>query len=228
MNFKSLANFYTSEVWKEFRLQLIAERTQPDGFVHDEKTGEPIRHSYDIIAHHKIELTLQNVNDTEISLNPDNILLVSFDTHNQLHERFGYAQGKKVYLVYGSPCAGKNSYVDRIKRRDDMIVDIDLIWYALTGKKYYKPSALKACAFELYRHAYDMVKMRQGKWARSYIIQGAAHKGERERVLAELGAEPIFIDTPKDVCLQRLTNDNDRDHEKWKTYIDQWFDLYQP
>lgn len=228
MHFQSLANFYTSDVWKDFRRQLINERTQADGFVHDELTGEPIRNAYDIIAHHKIELTLQNVNDVEVSLNPDNIMLVSMRSHNEIHERFGYAQGKKVYLVYGPPCSGKNTYVDNVKKNADLIVDIDAIWFAITGKKYLKPDALKTCAFGLYQSLYDMARTRQGKWQRAYVIQGAAHKGNRERTINELGAESVFIDADKESCLQRLSVDPYRDKTKWTQFIEDWFRIYQP
>lgn len=93
--FKSLSEFYTSKEWRELRAQLIFERTGTDGILRCEHSGQPLLHSYEIIAHHKIELTLQNVNDYSISLNPENIMLVSLDSHNEMHARFGYAQGKK-------------------------------------------------------------------------------------------------------------------------------------
>ena len=35
----------------------------------------------EVIAHHKTKLTLQNVNDYSISLNPENIMLVSLNSH---------------------------------------------------------------------------------------------------------------------------------------------------
>ena len=226
--FKSLSEFYTSDLWRDFRAYLIHERTSNDGFVHDEHNGEPIRQSYDIIAHHKQELTLQNVNDVSIALNPDNIILVSHRTHNEHHARFGYAQGKKVYYVYGAPCSTKSTYVENNKGNSDLIVDIDNVWQALTGKRYYKPDALKTNAFDLYRHLLDMAKTRQGRWQRAYIITGGASKGQREREINELGAEPIFIDTDKETCLMNLHNAHDRDITLWTKYIEDWFAKYQP
>lgn len=225
--FKTLSEFYTSQEWRALRAQLIFERTGADGILRCEHSGQPLLHSYEIIAHHKTELTLQNVNDYSISLNPENIMLVSLNSHNEIHARFGYAQGKKVYYVYGAPCAGKNSFVNSHKGNSDLIVDIDAVWQALTGKKYYKPDALKVCAFQAYKCIYDMARMRQGKWQRAFIITGGAHKGQRERDLQELAAEPIYIDTDKQTCLERLSNDKERDHEQWKKYIDDWFEKYQ-
>lgn len=227
--YRSLSEFYTSKEWRAFRAQLIHERTnKADGILYDEFSGKPLLKSYDIIAHHKQQLTLQNVNDFSISLNPDNIMLVSMKSHNEIHARFGYTQGRKVYYIYGAPCSGKSTWVENVKGNSDLIIDIDLVWQAITGgRKYYKPDALKACAFQLYNSLLDMAKTRQGKWERAYIITGGAHKGQRERQIAELGAEPIFINTDQETCLQRLSNDTDRDKDQWAQYIADWFKLYQ-
>ena len=228
MMWRTLHDFYTSKEWRTFRESLIHQRTKPDGVLYDELNGQPLIKAYDIIAHHKQQLTVQNVNDYSISLNPDNIMLVSMRSHNEIHKRFGYAQGRKVYYVYGAPCSGKSSYVESIKGNSDIIADIDLIWAAITGgQRYVKPDALKVNAFQLYSTVLDQIKTRAGKWERAYIITGGAHKGQRERQLAELGAEPIFIDTPKDVCLQRLNGDTQRDVTQWASYIDEWFSTYQ-
>lgn len=227
---RTLADFYTSKEWRQLRAQLIHERTKADGILYDEHSGEPLLKSYDIIGHHKRELTLQNVNDYSISLNPENIMLVSHRSHNEIHARFGYLQGRKVYLVYGAPCSGKRSYVERVRGNSDLVVDIDRIWQAITGGAMYeKPDALKACAFQLYNTLLDMVKTRQGKWARAYVITGGAHKGQRERTIKDLGAEPIFIDTDQETCLQRLHSDTERAAvaDKWAEYIAEWFKIYQ-
>lgn len=228
MMWRSLSDFYTSKEWRMFREALIQERTnKDDGILYDEYNGKPLLKKYDIIAHHKQELTVQNVNDVSISLNPDNIMLISMKSHNELHNRFGYKQGRKVYYVYGAPCSGKSSYVDSVKGNSDLIVDIDLIWQAITGgRKYFKPKALKACAFQLHADLLDIVKTRQGNWERAYIITGGANKGQRERQLREYGAEPIFVNTDIDTCLQRLHADTERQAE-WETYITDWFKSYQ-
>lgn len=228
---RTLSEFYTSKEWRGLREQLIHERTnKADGILYDEHSGKPLIKSYDIIAHHKQELTLQNVNDYSVSLNPENIMLVSHKSHNEIHARFGYTQGRKVYYIYGAPCSGKSRWVENVKGNSDLVVDIDLVWQAITGgQKYFKPDALKANAFDLYNNLLDMVKTRQGKWARAYIIQGGAHKGQRERLIKELGAEPIFIDTDQQTCLQRLYSDTDRKavQDQWAGYIADWFNTFQ-
>ena len=228
---RTLAEFYTSKEWRGLREQLIHERTSKvDGILYDEYSGKPLLKKYDIIAHHIKEITIGNVNDVSISLNPENIMLVSMRSHNEIHKRFGYSQGRKVYLVYGAPCSGKSSYVQSVKGNSDLIIDIDLIWQAVTGgQKYFKPDALKLCVFQIHSQMLDMAKTRLGRWERAFIITGGAHKGQRERQLAELGAEPIFIDTDKEECKRRLFSDNDRADvkEQWERYIDEWFTIYQ-
>lgn len=226
--FGSLSQFYNSTEWRGLRQSLIIERTSADGFLYDEISGEKIINSYDIVAHHVIELTLANVNDFNISLNPENIKLVSHKTHNKIHSRFGYASGRKVYYIYGAPCSGKTSFVNSIKGNSDIVLDMDNIWQCITGGgRYEKPNALKTNAFILRDCITDMIKTRTGKWERAFVIEGGARKSDRERKIALLGAEPIFIDTDKQTCLQRLASDEKRaDKQLWAEYIEQWFNDY--
>ena len=75
--FTTLAQFYNSQEWRQLRQMLIAERTnKDDGVLYCQHSGKPLINSFDIVAHHIQPLTLQNVNDYNISLNPANILLV--------------------------------------------------------------------------------------------------------------------------------------------------------
>jgi len=230
MAFTTLSQFYNSNEWRNFRQLLIAERTSSDGFLYDEITGEKLLKAYDIVAHHKIPLTMQNVNDYNISLNPDNVILISQKTHNIEHKRFGYCAERKVYYVYGSPCSGKTTFVNSIKGNSDIVVDIDNIWQCITGgERYNKPNALKTNVFMLRDSLFDMVRTRTGKWERAFVVEGGAFKADRERKIELLGAEPIFIDTDKQTCLNRLASDDKRTQEQkheWAKYIDTWFNDY--
>lgn len=229
--FTTLSEFYTSDLWRKFRKNLILERiNKSDGLIYDEFSGKPILNTYDIVLHHIQPLTMQNVNDFTISLNPDNIMIVTHKSHNEIHKRFGYCTQRKVYYVYGAPCSGKNTFVNESKGNSDIIVDIDNIWECITGgERYYKPQALKTNAFIMRDCLLDMVKTRAGKWERAWIIEGGARKAERERRIKSLGAEPIFIDTDKETCLNRLANDEKRIKyvDEWQGYIEQYFNEYQ-
>ena len=228
--FTSLSQFYNSNEWRKFRVWLIHDRVNPaDGILYDEHSGKPLLKSYDIVVHHIKPLTMQNVNDFSCSLNPNNCLIVSQQSHNEIHNRFGYVAQRKVYFVYGAPCSGKTTFVNNIKGNSDLILDMDNIWECITGKRYEKPNALKTNAFTLRDCLMDMIKTRAGKWERAYVISGGAAKSERERLISTLGAEPIFIDTDKQTCLERLASDKERTPEQrkaWVDYINKWFTDY--
>ena len=225
--FTSLAEFYNSKIWKDFRSALIMERSK-GGVLLDEFSGEPIYNAYDIVAHHITPLTMANVNDYGISLNPENIMLVTHKSHNIIHSRFGYIAQRKVYLVWGAPCAGKTSFVNRIKGNSDLVCDMDNIWQSLTGgKRYYKPNALKTNAFIVRDALLDSIATRAGNWERAFVITGKRDERLRDR----LGAEEIYIDTDKETCLERLQNDNERTPEQkelWKKYIENYFENFNP
>lgn len=228
--FSSLPQFYTSTEWRTFRAALIAERLERDGSIIDEYSGKPILQSYDIVLHHIKPLTMANVNNYSVSLNPANIMVVSQKSHNELHARFGYCTERKVYLVWGSPCSGKTTFINGIKGNSDLIVDMDNIWLCITGgEKYHKPNALKANAFMIRDCLYDQVKTRAGKWERAFVIAGCASGSERERLITSLGAEPIHIDTDKETCLERNIErfkDSPINAALWTSYINDWWEAY--
>lgn len=218
----SLSSFYKSKEWEQFREYVIHKRTADDGFIYDEVTGKPILKKYDIILHHKIVLTEQNVNDASISLNEDNIMIVSHKTHNMLHERFGFQGTRHIYLVYGSPCSGKTTYVEDTAGKDDLILDVDKIYQAISiNPSHIKSKCLSSNVFQIRDLILDMIKTRNGKWKNAYVVGGYPYQNERERLINSLGAEEIFIDTSIDKCLE---NASERPKEYIK-YIYDWFEL---
>lgn len=229
--------FYKSKQWEDFRKIIIEQRTAPDGFVYCAYCGKPILKKYDLIIHHKEELSELNVNDVTVSLNPDNVECVHFRCHNAIHERFQGGDGgshfipKKVYIVYGSPCSGKTTWVKQNATKNDLVVDMDNIWQMISiNDRYDKPAALKAAAFSVRDHLYDQIKYRSGRWHNAYIITGTPLKGDRDRLVQRVGADDlIFIDTSESECLKRVKTKGLSDIEavKWCEYIVDWFDKFQ-
>lgn len=234
MEFTSLAQFYTSNEWRKMREFLINTRIDAEGKNICAECGKPIVHGYECIGHHKEELTMQNVNDRSISLNPDNIDLVHLKCHNKIHNRFGgriKTWQRKVYYVYGAPCSGKSTFVRENMQRGDLVCDIDRLWQAVSGQPaYVKPNELKQIVFNVRNSLLDGIKTRAGNWQTAWVIEGGALIGDRMRRIETLGAESIFIDTPKEVCLERLASDDSRQtvQAEWGGYIEQWFREYQP
>ena len=224
--FGSLYDFYHSQEWRTLTKTLRIERTDDNGQIICEYCGKPIVKAYDCIGHHKTELTEENVNDYTVSLNPENIALLHARCHNFQHDKLG-RKSRMVYLVYGAPLAGKTTYVKDSMSEGDLIIDMDNLWQAISGcDRYIKPGRLRSIVFRLRDDLIDMVKYRFGKWNNAYIIGGYPLQSERERLLKELSAREVFIDTSKEECIERLAADPDRDTEEWIKYIDDWFDRY--
>ena len=220
-----LETFYQSKEWINFRFNVINERMSEDGFVYDEVTHKPILRAYDLILHHKIELTDENVNDYNISLNPDNILIVSHKTHNLIHDNFNTYRRQQVFLVYGPPLAGKTSWVNENKGTGDFIVDINNIWQCISGEAGTKDNRLKGVAFKIRDTELEAVRYRLGKWNNAYIVGGYPLQSDRDRLLNEMGAREIFIDETRETCEQRA--ETTADPEAMKKYIAEWFDRYE-
>lgn len=234
MEFTSLAQFYTSKDWRDTRAFLMNTRIDAEGNIICAECGKPIVHGYECIGHHKEELTMQNVNDRSISLNPDNIDLVHLKCHNKIHKRFGgrvKTWQRKVYYVYGAPCSGKSTFVRDNMQVGDLVLDIDRLWSALSGQpEYIKPNEIKPIVFNTRNAILDGIKTRAGNWQTAWVIEGGALIGDRMRRIDALGAESVFIDTPKDMCLERLASDKERSivQAQWVEYIERWFEDYQP
>lgn len=222
----SLYNFYRSDKWTNLLKVIRNERISPEGYNICEYCGKPILKAYDCIGHHETELTEENYTDANISLNPDLIKLVHHKCHNLKHNKLNYS-GRQVFIVYGSPLAGKTSYVREAMNEGDLIVDIDNIWSCVSGcNRYIKPNRLKSVVFSVRDNLLESVKYRRGKWLNAYVIGGYPFTAERERLADQLGARIIHIDTNKEECLSRLAQCEDRDYNEWSKYIEDYWLQY--
>lgn len=224
-----LDTFYQSKAWVNLVSVLKIERVNHNGDIICEHCGEPIVRAYDCIGHHIIELTEENVNDVEISLNPKNVMLVHHKCHNRIHEKLAYGR-KEIYLVYGSPLSGKTTWVDEVRVDGDLIIDMDNIWQCVSGcERYKKPGRLNSVVFGMRDYLLECVRYRRGKWQHAYVVGGYPLISERERLCRELGAREIFIDTSREECVRRLNECTDgREIITWMNYIDEWWRRYAP
>ena len=219
----TLYNFFRSKQWVNFLKVLKSERVNEEGFIVCEHCGETITKAYDCIGHHVIELTEENVNDYDISLNEENVKLVHHRCHNIIHDRFGHEMSRRVYIVYGSPCAGKHEYVNEIAGKNDLVLDLDSIYAALsTNKRYCNSKRLSRNVFAVRDCILDMIKTRTGKWNKAFVIGGYPFARERESLAETLGAEIIYIDSTLEECLIKCEEERRGQEE----YIKKWFDSY--
>lgn len=79
---RELHNFYKSKNWKLAREIKILDQ---NGLC--ERCGKP-----GVEVHHKIRLTIDNVENTQISVKQDNLELLCRECHNKEHMRFSSKQ----------------------------------------------------------------------------------------------------------------------------------------
>ena len=226
MTYHDLFSFYRSKEWESLRRQITLERINAEGDLLCEHCHKPIIHAYDAICHHVQELDEGNVHDTMIALNPNNIQVVCHRCHNKIHDRWqgGKPTGTRhIYIVYGSPCAGKRAFVDDSAGKHDLIIDIDRLYEAMSvdGNR----AATKANVLSVYRYLIDQVRTRNGRWKTAWIIRTLPLNIDRESLQREVGGgELIHIDTGFDECLERAKNRGG----DWVEWVEQYWSRFQP
>ena len=169
----TLENFYTSNDWQKFRKSYLAERIAKDGDLIDDVTKTPIKAGATL--HHIIYLTEENVNNREISLNPNNIQLVSPDTHARIHGWFN-SNPKKIFIAKTS---------ENINQYYDIIIEWDRIHSALGTN-----DSTSQNTWRIYNDLIDQVRTRMGRWSVALVIcKGGGI--EFNRIKRLLGAEEI-------------------------------------
>lgn len=227
MAYNDLFSFYRSKEWEDLRRIITMERVNDQGDLICEHCGQAIVRPYDAICHHVEELNESNVHDARISLNPENIQVVHHRCHNKIHDRWQGARSssgsRHIYIVHGSPCAGKSAYVQENAGRNDLVIDIDRLYEAMgvDGNR----SAVKHNVLSIYRSLIDMVRTRNGRWRSAWIVRVLPYQIDRERIVKEVGGgELIHIDTDEETCMKIAK----RRGEDWEKWTEEYWSKVQP
>lgn len=126
-----------------------------------------------------------------------------------------------VYLIYGSPCSGKSTYIQNHMEHGDLVCEVDYIYSAISNRNPHDNDIyVHEIALELREHLLDIIRDRKGKWKDAYVVSIANTpqkiKEDAERIKAD---DVLFIDTPYEVCMERA---KDRP-EHFKYLIAEWF-----
>ena len=110
-----------------------------------------------------------------------------------------------VYLVYGSPCSGKTTYIKEHIKSGDIVCDVDRLYSAISFNEEHQTELYaQEVASMLYSDLLDIIRDRKGNWKNAYVVSLANTderlKAEMKRINAD---EAIFIDTPYKVCIER-------------------------
>lgn len=238
-HYSTLASFYASDDWDICKALVLKDRIK-DGAIYCEHCGELILKNFNpqekdnagaMVFHHKTPLTLANVNNAAISINPNQIAILHWQCHNIVHGRFSgqnMQAEKKVYLITGAPCSGKTTFARERMQAGDLILDIDDIWEQLSGQpRYTKPNSIKPVVFATLKAQEEQIKMRAGTWRNAFIIRGLPLAMDRKRTAERLDAEVITMNTPLNVCFDRLHNDpQGRDVAEYEKLIREYFLMF--
>lgn len=239
--YSTLASFYAGDDWAQCKAAVMLERLR-DGAIYCERCGGLIVKDFNpreknnagaMVFHHKIPLTVANMNNADISINPRRIAILHWQCHNEEHNRFSGQNTKpekKVYLITGAPCSGKTTFARERMQAGDLIVDIDDIWQQLSGQpRYIKPVSIKPLVFATRDAQEEQVRMGAGTWRNAFVIKGVPLPMDRKRAAEKLGAEVITIDTPKEECLRRLhENPQGRNVAEYEQHINNYFLMFSP
>lgn len=136
------------------------------------------------------------------------------------------AYNGKNLLITGAPGSGKTTLAKEMMTSGDIIVDLDMIKGALLNRA------------DLHIDARDLVPMlevvraaiyqgiSEGKApGKAYIITTQNDKEILNEWCEQLNADLHIMDTPKDVCIQRINDDDTRpDKEVFVDLVNQWFE----
>lgn len=129
----------------------------------------------------------------------------------------------KIYLILGSSCSGKSTYVRSNADSNDLIFDFDTIHQAISiNRSHIHLDHIKNYVFEIRRAIYS--KLKDDKNIRAWIINSTPYKENRQKIVDELGAEIIYLKRSKDKCLEIAKNERPKE---WLEYIENYHQNFE-
>lgn len=138
---------------------------------------------------------------------------------------------RPVTLVCGPPGAGKSTHVARHRKGGDLVLDLDAIMAALSGEPLYgAPVEMLPFACEA-RDAVLRRLQRSHALRHAWVIMGGPRAADREPLVWSLNARVMILDTPADVCRERIMSDDRRppaEREQHLRAVDDWWREFEP
>ena len=111
----------------------------------------------------------------------------------------------RVVVVFGRPASGKSTYVKASADKRDKVIDLDQIKVKVGGAEWDDDPDILRKAMR-WRDMAIRGLSKQGENATAWLIVTGSTPDERAAWIDALGprAEPVIIDTPADVCIERI------------------------
>jgi predicted kinase len=231
--------FYNSKAWQTCRKSYISNRVSIDGGV-----CEKCHIHLGYIVHHKKYITAFNINDSNITLNHQNLEYLCHECHNKVHEvgkkkeretilhngcyfdESGNLTPQKRIIVYGAPASGKTTYVKENMEKGDMVVDLDYIKQAISFTlKDQETNNLLPNAIQIRNSIYNLIENGDVDSKRIWIIAGLPKKTERDALAKRLKAKLLHIDVGLITCKEQAHNDFKRNMPDW--IIEKYFEEFE-
>jgi hypothetical protein len=135
-----------------------------------------------------------------------------------------------ITVVCGSPGSGKTMYVKKHMCKGDLIVDLDMIYAAISGSDSRdRDKELLPYMFAVRDALYNKLD----SWTtlqRAWIIACLPKAYDRESISRRFNAKVILINKTKRECMQQSISDTTRmnDMSFNLKLITEWFDAYTP
>ena len=134
----------------------------------------------------------------------------------------------EVTLVCGAVGSGKTYYVQEHSQRGDLVVDLDLLYMAISGLPMYdRPTELLPFAL-VARKAIVRRLMQPSIIQRAWVITSNPTLGRRYEYAA-VGARIVVLEVPADECIRRVQADERRapSDTDWTALIRDWWARYK-
>ncbi len=183
------------------------------------------------IADHIIPISQGGDPDT-----PDNKQSLCESCHNRKTAReSGFAKTAgvlrpSVTLVCGPPGSGKSSFVRKLHRWGDLVVDLDDLCVALSGLPMYdKPREIMPFVWDA-RDAVLRRLERPSEVRRAWVIMMGARPSDRAKIRVRLQAEVVILKPSMTECVRRIRADSRRADRwrHWDALVRRWWKDFEP
>lgn len=136
----------------------------------------------------------------------------------------------RVTIICGSPGSGKSTYVREHMQAGDLIIDLDWIYKAISGRTgREKDEALMPFMWEIRDALYNRLT-KPNNIKQAWIVGCLPKAGDRESLAKRFNADVILINKTKRECMQQILSDEGRlsDTSIYLKWMSDWFSDYTP
>ena len=135
----------------------------------------------------------------------------------------------KNLIITGAPGSGKTTWVHENMKPGEIVLDLDAIKCALLGNDEFHGQASEIVPMlTVVRDAVYRALAEKKNSGRCYVITTETDLATLRQWQVYLNAELKVMDTPKEVCMEQVKNDQTRpDKEVFYSLIDKWFENWK-